>query len=120
MKELLQLPFDSSGYGDLSFLYRGLNLRLQFRYRNITLGDVVGELVFEWCTYMSMNGTLKDYEDIFYDRVYLKERIQARGVDYNRYVIMLSGSDFQFNIISKNFTFEDSVQSDIFLLDRDD
>lgn len=115
MKIFLHLPYDSSGYGKFGFKYRDVDLFLQFEYLEEFGQRKVGELKFEFCTKILMNGTLKNTEDIEYDTIFIKEEKVGYQNSQGLYSLMLSGSDFQFEILASSCLFEPNVKTDIFL-----
>lgn len=106
MKELLRLPYDSSGFGDFGASYIGADARVHFQYKG-SAGECVGELYFEFCVNMTVNGILNAQRDIPYDTVLREEYRNERYDGFFRYLLMLSGSDFQFEVIAKDCKFRE-------------
>lgn len=110
MKELFRLPFDSSGFGDFGVVYLDTDAKIRFEY-NDRGRNLVGEIYFSFCTYLLINGRLDKQKELPYDTVFIdREGIGCDG-SFNSYLLMLSGSDFQFEAIAKSCTFRDSVDS---------
>ncbi|BCH16793.1 hypothetical protein [Mesorhizobium sp. L-2-11] len=109
MKEFLQLPYDSSGYGDFGVSYVGTDARVHFRYR-AGGKDRIPELYFEFCIHMSVNGILNSQKQLPYDVVLAENYKNEEYEGFSRFLFMLSGSDFQFEIIAKNCTFAESTE----------
>jgi fructose 1,6-bisphosphatase len=112
MKEFLCLPTDPAGYGDFGAAYVGADAKVQFVYRN-GAADVVGEIYFPFCLSLLVNGEMDKQREIPYDKVMLAGTGLGFDGAFNKYVVMLSGSDFQFEVLSKKCLFNDNVESDL-------
>ncbi|MER8583524.1 hypothetical protein [Mesorhizobium sp. M0199] len=112
MREFLQLPFDSSGYGDFGVCYSGSNAKVQFDYKKNGIA-LVGEIYFTFCLSIFVNGRLDKQSKLPYDKVLISEEGIGYDGTFNSYVFMLSGSDFQFEVVAKSCSFVESVASGI-------
>lgn len=103
MKEYIRLPYDPSGHGDFGVDYVGVRGRIHFAYNS---GHVrkIGQLLFDFCLRLDINGVLTDQRPIPYDTVLVDDKYTGHH-DTKRYLLMLSGSDFQFEIIARDCTF---------------
>jgi hypothetical protein len=116
MKEFLCLPMDPAGYGDFGAAYVGADAKVQFVYRNGAT-DVVAELYFCFCLSLVVNGEMDKQRELPYDNVMLAETGIGFDGTFSKYIFMLSGSDFQFEVVSKNCLLNDNVESDLIEFD---
>lgn len=87
---------------------------MQFAYGKDGL-DAVGEIYFHFCLSLLVNGEMGKQRELPYDKVMVAETGVGFDGSFNKYVFMLSGSDFQFEVISKSCSFAEDVKSGIFV-----
>jgi hypothetical protein len=109
MKPFLELPYDPAGYGDFGVSYIGSEAKIQFQYRSDHT-DRVAELRFVFCLSIRVNGELDRQESLPYDQVMVREEHTGYDKSFTRFVLMLSGSDFQFEILAKECHFTADAQ----------
>lgn len=110
MKDFLRLPSDPSGYGDFGVSYVGVDARVHFQYM-LNGRAFLGEIHFEFCVHLAVNGILNHQEKLPYDTILVEHYENEEYEGFNRYVFMLSGSDFQFSVIAKGCNFVESLGS---------
>jgi hypothetical protein len=113
MEKVIELPGDLAGYGDFWTNYDGLNAQLSFEYYE---GDEerVGELTFKTCLFFSLNGLLDSYKHTNYDIVFRVEQNLGPQESLSRFVVTLSGSDFQIIAVCETVVFrtKQSLEAD--------
>ncbi|MBD8651125.1 hypothetical protein IFT66_08560 [Rhizobium sp. CFBP 13726] len=109
MKLFLELPYDASGYGDFGVSYIGTEATIHFQYRSDG-AEHVGELRFGWCLSININGQLDKQISLPYDRVMVLEDQIGFDKKFLRFVVMFSGSDFQFDVYAKECRFDPDVR----------
>jgi hypothetical protein len=115
MKQFLELPFDPSGYGDFGVSYIGIEAKIHFEYRSDGK-ERIGELRFGVCVSINVNGHLDKQERLPYNRVMIVEERVGSDKRFTRFMLMLSGSDFQFDVVAKDCEFTpEIIRSDLIL-----
>ncbi|MCF3935279.1 hypothetical protein L1787_17910 [Acuticoccus sp. M5D2P5] len=117
MKEFLRLPYDSSGYGDFGISYVGIKTIIHFQYMNEGV-TTIGELHFAESLSIKVNGILNDQKKLPYDLVMIEAYDNQRYDDFYVYSFMLSGSDFQFDVIAKGCIFKESIERSSLIQDN--
>lgn len=115
MKQYIRLPYDSSGYGEFGVDYVGVRGRIHFQY-NADHVQKIGQLLFDFCLRLNINGVLTDQFPIPYDTVLVDDKYIGDH-ETKRYLLMLSGSDFQFEIIARDCAFSDVAASSLIVRD---
>jgi hypothetical protein len=115
MKLFLQLPEDPHRYGDFAVSYVGADVRIQFKY-HYENKDLVGEIHFELCLSLLVNGDLDNQVALpHFDSIWITEEGVGYDGGFNRYILWLSGSDFQFSVLAKSCSFTDSISTGVII-----
>lgn len=110
MKLFLELPYDPAGYGDFGVSYINTEAKIHFEYRGVDI-DHIAELRFVFCLSINVNGQLDRQVLLPYDRVMVVEEHNGFDSGFTRFMLMLSGSDFQFDILAKECHFNADIEN---------
>jgi hypothetical protein len=115
MKEFLTLPHDPRRYGHFAVSYIGIDARIQFQYQDDG-EDTVGEIYFDDCLSIYVNGELDNQVSLPYsDTIFITEEGVGYDGGFNRYILWLSGSDYQFTVLAKNCSFTKSITENVMI-----